>query len=369
MKKSAILLLMAVLAFMSYSAGKDTATQNKQTQTKQTQTKQTSFQQKPVLINVKKPSSGGHNKNFPAQVKQNPSQQQSKQAPEYGKLQLNNNKPSQQQVRNNRQTQPANKTEVNIATVAHHHPYEPNYVRQKLQKLGVSSEPGYIVNREEIIHTDREHSAISYPKTGFDNRPLNATMFSSRNFNDKIVRSQMSLVSGADWQGRINVFNQSENRANFYYWHNDNNFSYCHYIDNQGYHWYGWYVGDKYFWTRNFDNRWWWYDADFDRWCFWNNGFWWWQDPNHIGDLYCYNGANYIPCNSAEDNVAVVVPDTGDTHNYTSPDGSRIVKVVAETQDAFLYDAANPPSFNPVYLASGVTDVMFSNPETVSRSK
>jgi hypothetical protein len=113
--------------------------------------------------------------------------------------------------------------------------------------------------------------------------------------------------------------------------------------------------------VRNFDSRWWWYDADFDRWCFWNDGFWWWQDPYHIGDLYCYNDNSYVPVNSANDNVAVAVPDNGNVHSYTSPDNTRVVKVVADTQGAFLYDVSNQPKFSPIYLASGVQDVMFSD--------
>jgi hypothetical protein len=171
----------------------------------------------------------------------------------------------------------------------------------------------------------------------------------------------MGLVGGALWQEKINGLNASEMIQNHYYWHSEKGFNYCHYIDNSGYHWYGWYVGDRYIWTRNFNNRWWFYDGDFDRWCFWNDGFWWWQDPYHIGDLYCYNNANYIPVNSAEDNVAVVVPDEGNMQVFTSPDNARIVKVVPGTQDAFMYDGKNPTAFNPIYLASGVKEVKFSD--------
>ncbi len=35
--------------------------------------------------------------------------------------------------------------------------------------------------------------------------------------------------------------------------------------------------------------------------------------------------------------------------------------MVTETQDAYLYDTSKEPSFNPVYLASGVKDVQFSD--------
>ncbi len=348
-----------------------------------------------VVINISHPSSGGHNRNFPSQQpqqQQQPVQQQENQALTYSRLQLppaNETKPFVQnkppvqtkpqvqqqavapQVNNYpneiknigviNQMPIVNTSGIKATSVIHHHPYEPNYVRKKLQKLGVTVEPGYITNREEVIHTDREHSIVGYPKTGVDNQPLKVAAVSYRHFNDSVVRTQMSLVSSSDWQGKINGFNKTETDTGHYYWHKDDNFNYCHYIDNWGYHWYGWYVGSNYFWTRYFNNRWWWYDADYDRWCFWNDGFWWWQDPYHVGDLYCYDNAFYIPVNSAEDNVAVTVPDSTDMQTFTSPDNTRVVKVIADTQDAFLYDTANPPAFNPVYLASGVQDVLFSN--------
>jgi hypothetical protein len=53
--------------------------------------------------------------------------------------------------------------------------------------------------------------------------------------------------------------------------------------------------------------------------------------------------------------------DDANARSYTSPDKARIVKVVADTKDAFLYDTAKPPAFKPVYLASGVADVRFSD--------
>ncbi len=55
-------------------------------------------------------------------------------------------------------------------------------------------------------------------------------------------------------------------------------------------------------------------------------------------------------------------PEEADQQASTSPDGTRTVKVLAGSQDAFLYDTANPPSFDPVYLASGVQRVEFSDP-------
>ncbi|MEI7640699.1 MAG: hypothetical protein WCJ46_04225 [bacterium] len=340
--------------------------------------KQSTTTDQPVVIKMDQSSSGGHNRNFPSQQ---PNKLKIKTTPSYGALQWSAKAPPKQSTRtkpqqsNPRVNRLNNTGKINTFAVAegyssaaispvsavHHHPYEKNYVRKKLKTLGVVSSPGYITDREEIINTDRSHSSIVFPKLGFDARPLKATEFSSRKFNDKTIQAQMFLIGANAWQDRFRGFDKSESRINYYYWHKDKKFDYCHYIDIVGYHWYGWYTSGGYFWTRHFNNRWWWYDTGFNRWCFWNNGFWWWQDPYHIGDLYCYNNLNYIAVNSANDNVAVTAPNNSNANVFVSQDNTRKVKIVADTQDAFLYDMETPPTFDPVYLASGVKDVMFSD--------
>ena len=328
----------------------------------------------PVVINMTSGSSGGHNHNFPSQQ---PSFQPARTQPSYGQLHWNNQSNNQMtnryRIQNHVQEgvvgqsyqrpniQNYAQSGVRAAVAVHHHPYTQGYVRKKLQKLGVSAEPNLITDRAEIIHTDRAHSVIRFPQHGPDHIGITARLVSPRHYNDGVVRDHMNLVDSVEWTARVNQFNFSENRAGHYYWHNDGGVNYCHYIDDSGYHWYGWYLGDQYFWTRNFNGRWWWYDSDYDRWCFWNNGFWWWQDPYHVSDLYCYNDDNYIPCNSSEDQVVVMASNNANLQSNVSPDGSRIVKIDADTQDAFLYDTANPPTFDPVYLASGVQSVQFSD--------
>ena len=84
----------------------------------------------------------------------------------------------------------------------------------------------------------------------------------------------------------------------------------------------------------------------------------------HVGDLYLYDDGNYIACNSTNDEVVVSTMDQPNSAVYTSPDGTRVVKVMGDTQDTFLYDTAVPPSFNPIYLASKVTNVSFSNTDS-----
>jgi hypothetical protein len=336
--------------------------------------------QPPVVINMAHPSSGGHNRNYPSQQSAKVPQSQQ---PSYGQVHWtpakSQNKPKHNPGNSSVQpsvqgihTQSAGpamrqqsvkdiKTPgMKAVNAIHHHQYTEGYVRKKLQKLGVKSEPNYITNRSEVIHTDRVHSMIQMPKFGMNKESISATVMSSRNFNDLSVRNHMSMVSNSDWQARIRTFNHDENRANQYYWHKDKGFNYCHYIDDSGYHWYGWYVGNHYFWNRYYSGRWWWYDADFDRWCFWNNNFWWWQDPYHMGDLYCYDNDVYIPANSDDDQVVVTEPDNSSMQSFSSPDGSRMVKIDNDTQDAFLYDTAVDRTFDPVYLASGVKSVQFS---------
>ncbi len=336
----------------------------------------------PVVINMNHGTSGGHDRHFPAQepsysAPKAQSQQAAPQAhfqPSYGQLHWNTtvqNKP-QPQVQN---WTPANHqasfTRPNVssyrapgvqaAVAVHHHPYQEGYVRKKLQKIGVTAEPNLITNRAEMIHTDRVHSVIAYPHIGPDHGAVRGAALSPRRFNDPVVRGQMRVLDRPEWGSRIAGYNDMERERNHYYWHQDAGFNYCHYIDGSGYHWWGWYVGDQYFWTRYYASRWWWYDTDFDRWCFWNAGFWWWQDPFHVGDLYCYNNTAYVPCNSAEDQVVVTAPVDITERDFTSPDGTRMVKMLTDSQDAFLYDTANPPNFDPVYLASGVKSVQFSD--------
>lgn len=247
------------------------------------------------------------------------------------------------------------------AKAVHHHPYTPGYIRKKLQKIGVKTAPSYIVNRKEIIATDRKHSTIHFPQKGLDGKKISAQIFSPRNFTDAMVRTRMQKVSDPVVLKKIVPLMRVENKANRYYWHKGDGYTYCHTVDSWGYHWYGWYEGDRYFWTRYFSGLWWFYHSDYGRWCFWHDGFWWWQDPYHVGDLYCYTNDDYIPCNSANDTIRVTTEDQLGAVQYKSPDGSRMVKVSGASQDAFLYDTSSSPAFGATYLASGVKGVEFSN--------
>lgn len=252
---------------------------------------------------------------------------------------------------------------VRLANAVHHQAYKPAYVQKQLSAVGVKREPSYITDRSEVVSSDRAHSVIGNPRTGPRGEAFKGSMVSPRNFNSGAVRGQMAIVNNPDYLRRIAVENRSETQRDHMYWHGAQgvDYTYAHYIDNSGYHWYGWYTGDQFFWTRNYDGRWWWYDTGYNRWCFYNDDNWWWQDPYHVGELYVYNDDSYIPANSAEDPVVVSGAEQSDDLVYNSPDGKRTVKVEQSDGDAFLYDTANQPSFDPIYLASGVQSVQYSD--------
>lgn len=291
--------------------------------------------------------------------------------PSYGQTQWNHdprtrqNSPSKPAQRAQPVQQPAkqNAPGTRAAVAVHHHPYTQGYVRKRLSKIGVKTEPSYITDRSEIMSTDRAHSMIGNPSTGPKGEAFRGVMISPRKFNNDVVRRQMAIVNRPDYMRRIEQENSNETQRNHVYWHGEAgvNYTYAHYMDDSGYHWYGWYAGDQFFWTRNYNGRWWWYDTGFNRWCFYNNNNWWWQDPYHVGELYVYDNDDYIPANSADDPVVVTGQEQSDDVLYYSPDGTRTVKVVQGSGDAFLYDRSTTPSFDPIYLASGVQSIQFSD--------
>jgi hypothetical protein len=252
---------------------------------------------------------------------------------------------------------------VRLANAAHHHTYTPGYVRQKLSKIGVKTEPRYITDRSEIVSTDQAHSRIGNPSTGPHGEAFHPSMVSARQFNSPVVRGQMVIASRPAFLQQIDRENIHETQRGHVYWHSGGGYDYAHYMDNSGYNWYGWNTGGQFFWTRNDSGRWWWYDTGYNRWCFYNDDYWWWQDPYHVGDLYVYDDDNYIAANSANDSIVVSGAETTNEAVYNSPDGTRTVKIVPGDGDAFLYDQSSAPAFDPIYLASGVQSMYYSDPQ------
>ena len=162
-----------------------------------------------------------------------------------------------------------------------------------------------------------------------------------------------------------------------YYWHHEGGVRYCHYFDAWGAHWYGFYAGPRFYWTRRWYNRWWWYDPVGARWVYWHSGYWWWQDPLAPGALYVYMDGNYVPYGSLVSYAggpAASVPltpnpppqqvqaSTAPVQLYYSDDGSRMAQIVGDDRGAYLYDSSvsGTPSFL-AELSTGASSVRFSS--------
>lgn len=161
---------------------------------------------------------------------------------------------------------------------------------------------------------------------------------------------------------------QSDRRVevvpNHQYWHNVGGVRYVHYLRG-GVHWYGFYAGPRFYWTRYYHNHWWWYDPFFDHWAFWWGGYWWWRGPE--GVLYVNVNDTYYPYTEAP--VRVVAPTaseplTEDTENnggeFTSRDGTRLVQIHGPQSEAFLYDKSGSQPQYLAYLGKNVDRVRFS---------
>jgi hypothetical protein len=174
-----------------------------------------------------------------------------------------------------------------------------------------------------------------------------------------LVARNTTVVRNIQRQQRVEVV------PNRYYWHVDGGIRYCHYFDH-GIHWYGFYHGPSFYWTRFYGDRWWWFDAGFGRWVYWWDGYWWWPGPT--GVLYVYVDNNYYPYEEGGVTVKrpeVVqppenVPSSNEGSTWNSPDGKRMVQVFGSNAEAFLYDKSGKEPVFLKYLGKGIDKVRFS---------
>ena len=167
------------------------------------------------------------------------------------------------------------------------------------------------------------------------------------------------------------------NNDHNYHWQNWNGMNVCHHYDEFGFHWWGFYVGSAYFWTRYYDDNYWWYDPYWHRWVYMHEGQWWWTGPN--GWNYVYNNGGYYHYDNGDGGV-IMTPDPTppvdvppgdptttpvDQVSVYSLDGTRSVQITGADKDAYLYDltVADPDSAaaQGKYLASGVKSAAFVN--------
>ncbi len=193
-----------------------------------------------------------------------------------------------------------------------------------------------------------------------------------------------AMLANAPLMENIIALKSAEAEPGSYHWHAEAGVRYCHYYDKWDSHWYGFYSGQDYYWTLYDDGQWWWYDPIYSRWLFWNGGSWWWQNPAQI--LYAYNDLNYNPYGvagttevpTAAPPAAVAAPaaakeappakpgadaKAGDV--FYSPEGSRMIKIQGEHNEAFLYTRYKDEEPELLtFLARDVSRVQFSAAKT-----
>lgn len=155
-------------------------------------------------------------------------------------------------------------------------------------------------------------------------------------------------------------------RRGHYYWFYDNGIRHAHYYDPYGIHWFGFYLGDAYFWARWQNGHLWWHDAGRSRWLVYRDGFWWWQSPD--GTLvYVYRDGVYLRYDPVrggyrtrpeEPSAPEEKPEEQTT--FYSEDGSRMVEIFGERRESFLYDATGEEPAVLAFLAAETEEVQFS---------
>lgn len=174
--------------------------------------------------------------------------------------------------------------------------------------------------------------------------------------------SRTTIIRRDPVPSQIRSRERTEIRPGQYYWHRREGRRYGHYY-NRGVHWYGFYDGPSFYWSRYHGHYWWRYDNHFDRWVYWHGGYWWWAAP--AGGTYIYVDNSYYPYESAADlpptERVVSMPSLSEGATYNSPNKKIMVQVAGSNGDAFLYDNADSsPRFVKV-LAAGVSKVRFSD--------
>jgi hypothetical protein len=250
------------------------------------------------------------------------------------------------------------------------HPGNPGDHRMPLPPKPV--DPGH---RMDPSHHGDDHSNRP-PDRGQDGRPVQ--QHPGRDHDGRLIppgRGDLGRFDNGDVRGRIHGRQDNWDRNDHgYHWDNWNGMPVCHHYDDFGFHWWGFYVGSSYYWTRFDADRFWWFDPYWHRWDYLDNGQWWWQDAG--GTLFVYNGGTYYRYGYGDSGV-VMTPDPtppvdvppGGVPQPAAPsayslDGTRSVQIVGDNRDAYLYDLtltdANDPRAQGTWLASGVTNASFA---------
>lgn len=166
-------------------------------------------------------------------------------------------------------------------------------------------------------------------------------------------RDHMGRIDRDDFHRNIRGVQERWDRNDHdYHWYDWGGTRVCHRYDAFNYHWWGFYVGSTYFWTRYDNDRYWWYDPYWHRWVYLHDNRWWWQDGG--GVVYIIIDNRYYRYGNNGGTV-IVIPDptppvelppaqpadpapAPDQSLFYSADGTRSVQIMGERKEAFLYD-------------------------------
>jgi hypothetical protein len=260
-----------------------------------------------------------------------------------------------------------------------HPPVTPGHGGGKMPTPPKPVDPNHMINPAR----NGDGRAIQ-PPTSRNGQPI--TQKPLVNKNGRLIppgSKNIGIINGKGMIGNINGIQGHWNDGDHGYgWYNWNGQLVGHHYDEFGYHWWGFYIGDAYFWTRYYNNMYWWWDPYWHRWCWQNGSSWWWQDVN--GVMYIVIDGNYYQYQD-DNGTVVVVPDPtqpvdvppgpvdpSQPASYYSADGTRFVTIDPTDGSAYLYDAtvADPsdPRAQGRLLATGVSSVQFGYASDGSQS-
>jgi hypothetical protein len=184
-----------------------------------------------------------------------------------------------------------------------------------------------------------------------------------------VPRSHGEVAGNVSVVRRIGSNSHQDVTPNRYYWHTVNGRRYAHYYDRHV-HWYGFYDGPSFYWTRYYGGYWWWFDVRYNRWAYWHNDYWWAPGPAgvvyvNVNDQYIPYQQGVVPVTPPSDPVVPVDKSAekpqGSTFN--SPDKTRMVQVFGPDAEGFLYKTSGDLSVFLKYLGKNVEKVRFSGGE------
>jgi hypothetical protein len=251
-----------------------------------------------------------------------------------------------------------------------HPPVTPGHGGGRMPTPPKPVDPGHVINPAK----NGDGRAVT-PPTSHNGKPIAQRPLVNK--DGRLIpptSKNIGIINDRRMVGNINGIQGHWNRNDHGYgWYNWNGQLVGHHYDEFGYHWWGFYIGDAYFWTRYYNNMYWWYDPYWHRWCWQNGSSWWWQDAN--GVVYIVIDGRYY---EYQDNggTVVVVPDPtqpvdvppgpvapSQPASYYSADGTRLVTIDPTDGSAYLYDATvtdpSDPRSQGRFLGTGVGSVQF----------